>query len=156
MNMKTFFLFCFTFFSLTVFSFSSQEEKKVLLIKTMYAKNDSICRYEYDPHKVKTGLAALYRQYCSMKFKKELLAEQRRIGLDHDFITTDWTMDKNSLTTMRIKKISDNVYHVSYVTNMEDPRGKMKVYNIVLCVKLTKEKSGYKIDDVIDLTNPDL
>ena len=65
-------------------------------------------------------------------------------------------MDKNSLTTMRIKKISDNVYHVSYVTNMEDPRGKMKVYNIVLCVKLTKEKSGYKIDDVIDLTNPDL
>ena len=122
----------------------------------MYAKNDSIWRYGYDPHKIKTGLAALYRQYCSMKFNKESLQEQRRMGLDHDLITTGWTMVINSLTTMRIKKISDNVYHVSYVTNMEDLTGKMKVYNIVLLVKLTKEKSVYKIDDVTDLTNPDM
>ena len=122
----------------------------------MYAKNDSIWRYGYDPNKIKTGLAALYRQYCSMKFNKESLEEQRRMGLDHDLITTGWTMVINSLTTMRIKKISDNVYHVSYVTNMEDLTGKMKVYNIVLLVKLTKEKSVYKIDDVTDLTNPDM
>ncbi|MGP1478025.1 MAG: hypothetical protein ACTTJK_11295 [Phocaeicola sp.] len=91
-----------------------------------------------------------------MKFNKESLEEQRRMGLDHDLITTGWTMVINSLTTMRIKKISDNVYHVSYVTNMEDLTGKMKVYNIVLLVKLTKEKSVYKIDDVTDLTNPDM
>lgn len=153
MAIKKLLFFIFYFSSVIAFACNDQDSQKVALIRMMYVKNDSIWRNEDDPRKLTAGLATLYRQYCSMNFKKELLEEQRRMGLDHDLITADWSMDINSLKTMRIKKISDYVFHVSYVTNMEDPTGKMKVYHVILCVRLAKEENSYKIDDVTDLTN---
>lgn len=142
-------------FALTVCAAcSSQDSKKVSLIKMMYVKNDSIWKNEMDPYKLTKDLGKLYEQYCSVKFKKELLEEQKSMGLDHDLITADWPMDNKSLGTMKIYKKAELVFHVSYVTHIEDPTGKMKVYQVVLCVRLTKERGCYKIENVTDLTTP--
>ena len=141
------------FLSLAIFACNTQDDKKVAVIKTVYAKNDSIWRNENDAYKMVIELASLYKEYCSIRFKNELLEEQQRMGLDHDLITMDWLMDENSMKTIKIQKVSDYVFNVLYVTKMEDPTGKMKEYNVILRVKLTKEKNDYKIDNVIDLSS---
>lgn len=139
-------------FSLPVHSCSGSENEKISLIKTVYLKNDSIWRCEKDPYQQLEDLTKLYQEYCSTKFCRDLIEDKQTMGLDHDLITADYGMDENAAKTLVIQSISDNMYHVSYVTAIKGPTGTVKTYHVKLQVKLIRSKTGYEIDDVTDMT----
>ena len=73
------------------------------------------------------------------------------MGLDHDLIAMDYGMDENSFKTMSFQKMSENVYRVSFDTDMAGPTGTIKTFHPTLEVKLKKEGTEYKIDGVTEI-----
>ncbi len=148
--MKEMFYVTMLLFSLPIFSCSvNEDDKKILFIRTVFVENDSIWKNapldeEWDKH------VQMYRKYCTEKFYNELLEEQENVG-GHDLITMDYEIDESALKTMSFQKMSENVYRVSFDTDMAGPTGTIKTFHPTLEVRLKKEGAEYKIDDVTEI-----
>jgi lantibiotic modifying enzyme len=95
-------------------------------------------------------LDSLQSKYCTTRYRKELKAEFKQVGLDHDELVNDAATDVEHLNTLRILKAPKkaNQYIVSYLVFGKDVSNNPLNEKIVIDLLVVKENGSYKIDAV--------
>jgi hypothetical protein len=93
---------------------------------------------------------SLERKYCSLSLRNKLKQEFKKGGLDNDLLTNNEGSDNKSLKTLTVIKDTTriNSYIVSYVYDTLSPSYKPITKEVVLHIKVIKEKGEFKIDSV--------
>jgi hypothetical protein len=92
-------------------------------------------------------LDSLKSKYCTKNLRKELQAEFKRVGLDHDQLINDDYTDVAHLNTLNVTKENGkpNGYIVSYTVFTKDASNHPIQENIIVHVTVVKENGSFKI-----------